>query len=1155
VRGAWPAGHPVHASGGSTMSNNLPNAADRLQAPRVPDAFDMAAKEQFDAVCQTACTLFDIPFAQVTLPEGGGRWPRVGRGSDFRDITPEVTFGSHPFPPDGLLVVEDAGRDGRLAGSPLVTGAPHIGFYAGVAVGLEPDPCVGTLCIIDTRPRTFSHEQRQQLRNLGRIVSGHIRLLAAHRATAGEAEARRRAERALAESASATDSMLRAQRMAECAASVGHWRITPEDRRILWSEGLAHIFGRPRPEGGSIPLDRHLAYYHAQDRAGVGARIEAALAGQAPHAAGYQGRARVMRPDGTIRHVLVQGAPDYDQTGALTALYGVILDITDLTASEGMVREANATLGTTLRQMDQGLIMFGADARVRLFNPRASELLDLPTTVLHEGAASEDIRAFQRDRGDLPPALTGNDRASADGDQPGHPSPTEWQGPGGAILEVRRVDLPDGGCLLTFSDITLRRAAQAAVQDSERRYRLLAENATDIIVWCDLDTTRRYVSPAMKTILGHDADESVGTRPLDYVHPEDAPAYRAVLDDLTQGKTDRALTRQRYRHRDGSWVWLENSFNLMRDAETGKPTGYVATLRDVTAGKAVEAALQASEERLALALDSGSDGLWDWDVATGEAWFSDRWYAMLGYASGDLASDLSSWTRLAHPADAEAATVLLREHLKGRTPAYECELRLLRKDGRYGWVLVRGKVVSRGGEGRALRMVGTQIDVDARKRAELALAESEARYRALSDALPQMVWVMCPEDGRATYTNKPFRAYYGSDGTTRRERLDRNHPDDAERMERAWDRALADGCMYEVEGRLRRRDGVYRWHKVLMLPIQQRQGISGWIGTALDIHDSVEARHRLEETAGLLRLAQDAAGASVWEWDLTTGLVRLSSHNPCMHGLMAPEGAGQHTAIVLSAEEWDFVVHPDDLDFAKAAVERAVDARTTYVAEFRVRASDGGGFRWAQSFGRIVYDEVSDRPVRIVGLTLDITDRKRTEQRLFHLARHDPLTDLPNRSLFRERLEQELSEARSEGRKLALFYLDLDRFKQVNDELGHHAGDALLVEVSTRLRAALRAEDTLARLGGDEFAVLRTNLLCRKDAAMLAERLIAAVGRPFVFEEREIAVGLSIGITLMPDHGLDHDAVFRRADASLYSAKAAGRNTFRFHDADKERVA
>lgn len=198
---------------------------------------------------------------------------------------------------------------------------------------------------------------------------------------------------------------------------------------------------------------------------------------------------------------------------------------------------------------------------------------------------------------------------------------------------------------------------------------------------------------------------------------------------------------------------------------------------------------------------------------------------------------------------------------------------------------------------------------------------------------------------------------------------------------------------------------------------------------------------------------------------------------------------------------------------------------------------------------------MSDRPVRIVGLTLDITDRKRTEQRLVHLARHDPLTDLPNRSLFRERFEQDLSEARREGKRLALFYLDLDRFKQVNDELGHHAGDALLVEVSTRLRATLRAEDTLARLGGDEFAVLRTNLRSRKDAAMLAESLIAAVGRPFVFEEREIAVGLSIGITLMPDDGLDHDAVFRRADASLYTAKAAGRNTFRFHDADKERVA
>ncbi|KQP80323.1 hypothetical protein ASF57_18255 [Methylobacterium sp. Leaf117] len=798
--------------------------------------------------------------------------------------------------------------------------------------------------------------------------------------------------------------------------------------------------------------------------------------------------------------------------------------------------------------MDQGLIVFGPDQRVRLLNPRVRELLAMPEAVLRETATFEDIRAFQQARGDfLRPSGEIDPHVQVSGLHD-LPRVFEWPSLDGGILEVLRADLPDGSVLFTCSDITQRRASEAAVQDSERRYRLLAENATDIIVWCDLDTTRRYVSPAMTSVLGYDAEKLVGTRPMDYVHPEDAPAYQAVLDDLTRGKTDRALTRLRYRHRNGAWVWLENSFNLMRDAETGAPTGYVATLRDITASKGMEDALHQSEERLALALDSGSEGLWDWDIATGQTWFSDHWYAMLGYASGELDRDLSSWMRLAHPEDTERATTAMSRHLDGLTPAYECEFRLLRKDGAYAWVLVRGKVVGRTSEGRAVRIVGTQIDISARKRAELALAESEARYRALSDALPQMVWVMRPEDGRASYTNQPFQTYYGSAGVTRQERLDHNHPDDAERMEMAWRDALARGGTFEVEGRLRRHDGAYRWHKLMMLPIHQREGISGWIGTALDIHDSVEARHKLEETADFLRLAQDAAGAGIWDWNLRTGLVRYPLPSARMLGLTVPNGLGEDDAVEVSIEDWKALVHPQGVDAVRAGVEQAVAARSTYASEFRL-LSDGadGSERWLLGFGRVVFDTATGEATRIVGLNLDISDRKRAEQQLAHLARHDTLTNLPNRALFRERFEQKLAEVRREGKKLALFCLDLDRFKQVNDTLGHPAGDALLIEVAKRLKSALRTEDTLARLGGDEFVILQTGVHGGDDAAVLANRLITAVGRPFLFEGHAITVGLSVGIALIPEHGLDQDAVFKRADAALYKAKASGRNTSRVH--------
>ena len=1126
------------------------NEAERLSALRALRIMGTEAEEHLDAVCQTASALFGVPIALVSLVEEDRQWFKARCGLDVDGTAREAAFCTYAILTDEVLVIEDAAGDERFAQNPLVTGAPHIRFYAGAPLSLDPGLRVGTLCIIDTKPRNFSAEQQQLLQTLSKIVVAHLRLHLSRHVNEAEYQARQQAELALLERVSASEAMLRAQRMAENAASIGHWRIDPQDRQVTWSEGLGHIFGRLLPETGSLPLDQHLTYYHPDDRAGVAARIEDALIGRGLHASGYQGRARVLRPDGSLRHVLVQGAPDYDATGALKALYGVILDVTDLTVSEEQAQVASADLRMTLTHMDQGLIVFGPDQCVRLLNPRVRELLALPETVLHEKASFDVIRAFQQARGDFSWSLTDINGPLETGGLGSLPRSFEWPSVGGLRLDVRRVDLPDGSFLFTLSDVTQRRAAEVAVQESERRYRLLAENATDIIVWCDLDTTRRYVSPAMTSVLGYDAETLIGTRPLDFVHPEDVPAYRAVLEDLTSGKLDRALTRQRYRHQDGSWVWLENSFNLMRHAETGEPTGYVATLRDITTSKAVEDALHLSEERLALAIDSGSDGLWDWNVATGQAWFSDRWYAMLGYTPGELASDLSSWMRLAHPEDRERATVLMRAHLKEQAPAYECEFRLLTKNSSYAWVHVRGKVVSRNSEGRALRMVGTQIDIGARKRAELALADSEARYRALSDALPQMVWVMRPDDGRATYTNQQFRTYYGSAGVSRRERLDHNHPDDAERMERTWRVALTQGSTFEVEGRLRRYDGAYRWHKLMMLPIRQQEGVSGWIGTALDINDSVEARHKLEDTADFLRLAQEAAGAAIWEWDLRTGFVRYPIQSARMLGLAVPDGMSDDETITVSIEAWKKLVYPESIDLVSAAVDRAIETRTTYASEFRLLSDRGDGAeRWLQGFGRVVFDTSTHEATRIVGLNLDISERKRSEQQLRHLARHDTLTNLPNRALFHERFEQKLAEARREGKKLALFCLDLDRFKEVNDNLGHPAGDALLIEVAKRLKSALRTEDTLARLGGDEFVILQHGLHHPEDAAVLANRLISAVGRPFLFEEHEIVVGLSVGIALVPDHGLEQDTVFKRADAALYKAKAAGRNTSCVHEA------
>jgi diguanylate cyclase (GGDEF)-like protein/PAS domain S-box-containing protein len=184
-----------------------------------------------------------------------------------------------------------------------------------------------------------------------------------------------------------------------------------------------------------------------------------------------------------------------------------------------------------------------------------------------------------------------------------------------------------------------------------------------------------------------------------------------------------------------------------------------------------------------------------------------------------------------------------------------------------------------------------------------------------------------------------------------------------------------------------------------------------------------------------------------------------------------------------------------------------------------------------------------------VGSFSDITNWKRSQQRMEHLAHHDALTGLPNRLMLVSRLEHAVAQARRDKRQGAVLFLDLDRFKQVNDTLGHPAGDALLIAVAERLRERLRDSDTLARLGGDEFVIVLEQLGDRNQAASLAQELIARLSKPFELPGGQVArIGASIGISLFPADGTAPDTLIKHADVALYESKQGGRGTYRFYE-------
>jgi PAS domain S-box-containing protein len=266
-------------------------------------------------------------------------------------------------------------------------------------------------------------------------------------------------------------------------------------------------------------------------------------------------------------------------------------------------------------------------------------------------------------------------------------------------------------------------------------------------------------------------------------------------------------------------------------------------------------------------------------------------------------------------------------------------------------------------------------EANIRQQQEIAAREaSEARYRALADALPQLVWIFAVETGENAYVNQQFERYYGPIGASRAARLARNHPDDAERMNRAWRTAIRTRSPYQIEGRLRRHDGAYRWHRLVMIPIRQRGAMVAMLGTALDIDDIVTARRKLAETGKLLQLAQDSAGAGTWDLDLASGRITWSAESAKLHGIDAPRGH------VLGTDEWLALVDRADGEAALAAAAAAAEQHTSFTIEFRV-PQPGGSVRWVHGTGRAIYG-ADGAAQRVIGLNIDVTARKAAEDAL-----------------------------------------------------------------------------------------------------------------------------------------------------------------------------
>ena len=539
----------------------------------------------------------------------------------------------------------------------------------------------------------------------------------------------------------------------------------------------------------------------------------------------------------------------------------------------------------------------------------------------------------------------------------------------------------------------------------------------------------------------------------------------------------------------------------------------------------IEAALRSSELRHRLLFERNLAGVYRNTVDGHVIECNDALARILGYDSREELMALNAVQLYAQPGDRDRFIARLRE----RRSLFAEEITLRRRDGSLVHCVESVHMLD------DEHFEGTVIDISSRRMAEDALRESERRYRLLVERMREGL-AQVGNDGILRFCNDRFCEMLGY---AREELVGQlitkclAFPDDVATVRSKIElrqRGISD--RYEV--RFRRKDGSVIWVEIGGAPDVDAEGnVIGSIGVYNDITERRLAQEALRESEERYRIMAENSTDLITRTSMRGIFLYLSEASRRLLGYDPAELVGRSVYDIIYAEDCDEVRHLSKL---------ITDAGPTTFS-YRVVCRDGS-LIWFETTSRAVRNPVTGALEQIICVSRDISERKRAEEQIEYQAYHDALTGLPNRRLFRDRLTVALAHARRSKSTLAVMFLDLDRFKYVNDTLGHSLGDEMLKTVAARLAEALREEDSIARMGGDEFTVLLPELNSPDDAASVAQKLIEAVAQPMRIEETELFITTSIGIALFPNDGDTAELLLKNADHAMYRAKDAGRNSY-----------
>ena len=447
-------------------------------------------------------------------------------------------------------------------------------------------------------------------------------------------------------------------------------------------------------------------------------------------------------------------------------------------------------------------------------------------------------------------------------------------------------------------------------------------------------------------------------------------------------------------------------------------------------------------------------------------------------------------------------------------------------------------------EGDEIGDLGAEFNALMRERNEAAAALRESAHRLgmIADNIPALISYIDAEQ-YYRYANATYREWFGMapeevQGRTMREVLGEAYAPREPHIREALAGKEARFDLPVVFGGRQRHT-----HTRYVPDVLPDGSVAGFYVLASDVTPLKHTEQRLRESEQRLSLALEGSQLALFDWNIATGEVFLSEQWAVMRG-------GDPAPTRTTFDALERMVHPEDKPDLDRVIQDALKGVTPYYrAEHRIMTNDGRWI-WIQSHGQVTARGPDGRALRLIGTNADVTERKRAEAdlaerraQLERAAQYDSLTGLPNRNLLGDRLEQALARARRNRQLISIFYLDLDRFKEINDALGHAAGDVLLKAFAERLNACVRETDTVARLGGDEFVILLEDVREDGDARAIADKIIDAMRREFHVESKALRATTSFGIAFTRGDTTGEE-LLKQADAALYEAKRAGRNKY-----------